>query len=124
MGNTKHIAPALDHERLIAYQVGVALDEVVARIVKAAPRGHGWICDQLQEACGSAVLNIAESVGRKGADRANRVRIPRGSLLETDAAVTLLVHRGACSPALRDEAHRHALRLAPLLEGFLKSALR
>ena len=93
--------PALDHERLDAYRVAVALDAIVVKVARQAGRGHAWLCDQAQRASGSAVLNLAEAVGREHADRARALRIARGSLLETDAALTLLAHRGACAEAPR-----------------------
>jgi four helix bundle protein len=54
----------------------------------------------------SAALNLAEAVGRQGADRAQRFRIARGSALEVDAALALLGHRRACPSELRCQARR------------------
>jgi four helix bundle protein len=107
--------PLLDHERLDAYRVAVALDEAVVGLTRRAPRGHSWLCDQAQRACGSAVLNLAEAVGREGADRARMLRIARGSALELDAALTLLAHRGACAATTRGEARALTVRLVAML---------
>jgi four helix bundle protein len=106
--------PALDTERLDAYRVAVELDQLVVRICGRAGRGLGWLCDQAQRASGSSVLNLAEAVGRTGADRAQRLRIARGSALEVDAALTLLVHRGVGGPG-RAQARALTVRLVSLL---------
>jgi four helix bundle protein len=105
----------LDHERLDAYRVAVELDELVVKIARRTGRGHGWLCDQAQRATGSAVLNVAEAVGRDGPDRARCFRIARGSVLEADAAIKLLEHRGACSPADRARARHLVGRLTAML---------
>lgn len=107
--------PLLDHERLDAYRVAVALDELVIRLTRRAPRGHAWLCDQAQRASGSTVLNLTEAVGREGADRARALRIARGEALELDAALTLLTHRGACTPCARTEARALTVRLVSML---------
>ncbi len=108
-------APRLDHERLDVYTASVALDDVVVRIARAAPRGHGWLADQAQRASGSTVLNLAEALGRQGADRARTLRIARGSALEVDAALTLLSHRGACAPQARAQARALTVRVVAML---------
>jgi four helix bundle protein len=66
-------------------------------------------------ASGSAVLNLTEGQGRTGADRARAMRIARGSALETDAALTLLANRGACSPEHRAKARALSVRLVAML---------
>jgi len=112
----------LDHERLDAYRVAVALDALVVRVARTAPRGHGWLCDQAQRASGSCVLNLAESTGREGADRARCLRISRGEALEVDAALTLLEHRGACPPSVRAEARALSVRLVAMLTRLIQRA--
>ena len=105
----------LDHERLDAYCVAVQLDGLVVALVRRAPRGHAWLGDQAQRASASTVLNLAEALGREGADRARALRIARGSALEVDAALTLLTQRGACNPASRSEARTLTLRVVAML---------
>ena len=112
----------LDHERLDVYAVAVELDDAVVRIARRAARGHGWLCDQAQRASGSTVLNIAESVGRQGADRARCFRIARGSVLELDSALTLLLHRGACTPEIRAHARTLTVRVAAMLTSLVRLA--
>ena len=66
-------------------------------------------------AIASTVLNLAEALGREGADRARALRIARGSALELDAALTLLAHRGACAPAARAQARAWTVRVVAML---------
>lgn len=115
MANGHESTAQLDHERLDAYSVAVALDAAIVTIARRAPRGHAWLGDQAQRASASVVLNLAEAMGREGADRARALRISRGSALELDAALTLLTQRGACSPAARSEARSLNLRIVAML---------
>ncbi len=108
-------AVQLDHERLDAYGVAVALDAAVIGIARRAPRGHAWLADQAQRASASVVLNLAEAMGREGADRARTLRIARGSALEVDASLTLLAARGACGAAARAEAKSLNLRVVAMV---------
>lgn len=108
-------AVVLDHERLDVYRVAVALDDLVVRCTRLVGRGHGWLCQQAQAASGSVVLNLAEAVGRSGADRARQLRIAQGSALETDAALTLLAHRGCAVASLRAQARELTVRLVQML---------
>ncbi len=108
-------AVQLDHERLDAYRVATELDGRVVAIARRAPRGHAGLGDQAQRASASVVLNLAEAMGREGADRARALRIARGSALEVDAALTLLAARGACAAAARAEARSLNLRVVAML---------
>jgi four helix bundle protein len=114
----------LDHERLDAYRVAIELDDLVSRLARQSGRGHAWLFDQTQRASGSAVLNLAEAIGRDGADRSRCLKIARGSALEVDAAVTLLEHRGLCSSTTRGRARQLVGRLAAMLTKLMKSAVR
>ena len=114
----------LDHERLDAYRVAVALDAAVVAVARRAPRGHAWLGDQAQRASASVVLNLAEAMGREGADRARALRIARGSALEVDAALTLLSQRGGCSPSARAEVRSLNLRVVAMLTKLRDRAAR
>lgn len=105
----------LDHERLDAYTVAVVLDGAVVAISCKAGRGHGWLCDQAVRASASVVLNLAEALGREGLDRARALRIARGSALELDAALTLMLHRGACRVEARNAAKGLTVRVVAML---------
>ncbi len=105
----------LQHERLDAYSVAVELDGAVVGITRKAGRGHAWIADQAMRASASVVLNLAEALGREGADRARALRIARGSALELDAALTLMRHRGACRDSERNAAKGLTVRVVAML---------
>lgn len=109
------VPPVLDHERLDVYGVAVALDGCVVAIARKAGRGHGWLSDQAHRASASVVLNLAEALGREGADRARALRIARGSALELDAALTLLSNRGGCAQADRLQARTLTVRVVAML---------
>lgn len=115
MSDTFDPSTKLDHERLDAYTVAVALDGAVVTIARKAGRGHGWLCDQAVRASASVVLNLAEALGREGLDRARALRIARGSALELDAALTLMLHRGACREAERQTAKALTVRVVAML---------
>ena len=105
----------LQHERLDAFSVAVELDGAVVAIAHKSGRGHAWIADQAMRASASGVLNLAEALGREGADRARALRIARGSALELDAALTLMRHRGACRDAERRAAKGLTVRVVAML---------
>lgn len=115
MSDVNNSNQQLDHERLDAYSAAVTLDGLVVALARAAPRGHAWLGDQAQRASASVVLNLAEALGREGADRARMLRIAKGSALELDAALTLLAQRGACRLVARDEARTLTVRVVAML---------
>lgn len=115
MLNTFDSLTTLQHERLDAFAVAVELDGAVVAIAHRSGRGHAWIADQAMRASASVVLNLAEALGREGADRARALRIARGSALELDAALTLMLHRGACRDAERCAAKGLTVRVVAML---------
>ena len=115
MQNTIDRTNTLQHERLDAYRLTVELDGSVVAIAHRSGRGHAWIADQAMRASASVVLNLAEALGREGADRARALRIARGSALELDAALTLMLHRGACREAERNAAKALTVRVVAML---------
>jgi four helix bundle protein len=115
MQNAIDRSNTLQHERLDAYAVAVELDGVVVGIAHQARRGHGWLSDQAMRASASVVLNLAEALGREGADRARALRIARGSALELDAALTLMLNRGACRMEARNAAKALTVRVVSML---------
>jgi four helix bundle protein len=117
MLNTIDRTNTLQHERLDAYAVTVELDGAVVGIAHKAGRGHAWLTDQAMRASASVVLILAEALGREGADRARALRIARGSALELDAALTLMLHRGACREAERNSAKALTVHVVAMLTG-------
>ena len=105
----------LQHEWLDAHGVAVELDSAVVAIAQRAGGSHAWIADPALRARASVVLNLAEALGREGANRARALRIARGSALELDAALTLMLHRGACREAERKAAKGLTVRVVAML---------
>ncbi len=112
----------LPHERLDAWRVALDLDRAVVVLAGGAGRGLAWLADQATRASGSAVLNLAEAMGRRGADRARTLRIAAGSVLEVAAAVRLLEHRGAGPATTREQVRGLAGRLSALIAGLIRRA--
>ena len=115
MMNATDRTNTLSHERLDAYAIAIELDGAVVGIAHKSGRGHAWISDQAMRASASVVLNLAEALGREGADRARALRIARGSALELDAALTLMLYRGACRAAERNAAKQLTIRVVAML---------
>ena len=105
----------LDHERLDVWRVGIELDRLVVGIGRGAVRGHGWFVDQALRASGSALLNLAEAMGRRGADRARCLGIARGSAMELGASLELLRNRGVGPEATHAQARALTLRVVAML---------
>src|SRR5579872_1738020 len=110
----------LDHEKLDAYRVAEQLDELVIAICNRAPRGYGWLIDQVQRASGSIALNIAEGNGRSGNDRLQHFRIARASANETDAGAALMERRKLLKPLEREEVKHLASRVVAMLTKMLQ----
>ena len=108
-------ALSLQHERLDAFTIAVELDAAVVAIAHRSGRGHAWIADQAMRASASVVLNLAEALGREGADRTRALRIARDSALELDAALRLMLHRSACRDGERKAAKGLTVRVVALL---------
>jgi len=111
---------SLAHERLKAYQFAEELDGLVVSVCRRAPRGQGWLLDQVQRASGSVVLNLVEANGRAGADRAQQLRVARGSAMEVDAALGLLARRGLVRPEERTKGRELAVAVVNLISGLIR----
>jgi four helix bundle protein len=87
---------AFDHEKLNVYQVELCFVGWVATLLKEVKAGsaitHREICDQLDRASLSALLNTAEGNGkRQGRQRAKFFDDARGSAVECAACLDALV---------------------------------
>ncbi len=99
----------LRHEKLIAYQVALA----VAQQVRSArfPRGDADLKDQARRSAQSVCLNLAEGTLRQGKDRLHHFRIAAGSAAELCAVLDLVDIEG------RDELQRSLRRVVALISG-------
>jgi four helix bundle protein len=95
-------AIALDPDRLDVYRVAREFDAFASRLLPR--RGCASLCDQLERASSSIVLNIAEGCGRFARpEKAHFYLIARGSAMECAGAFDVALSRGLVSVA----AHRH-----------------
>ena len=107
--------PAAGPERLDAYRLARELHQLVHDL---APHGSG-LADQLRRASASAVLTIAEGVGRTGPrDQARFFAMARGSALESVAVLDLLTVRMTDPRVAR--ARSVALRVVQTTSGLLR----
>jgi four helix bundle protein len=82
----------LSHERLDVYRVALEFVALAIAICSDAPKGTGFMVDQLRRSASSVSLNIAEGVGRTGTgDSSRHYAIARGSAMECAAALDNLV---------------------------------
>jgi four helix bundle protein len=80
----------IDHEKLDVYKVSVEFTALALRIVKALPRGHASLADQLRRAATSVPLNIAEACGKPSmVERARFFTTARGSAMECAAILDI-----------------------------------
>ena len=105
----------LPHDRLDIYNVAQELDVVIVDAARRAPKGHGWLIDQVQRASESMVLNLVEGNGRTGADRKQHFKISRGSAYELDAGLELMSHRALLAPLERRAAKILLCRFVAML---------
>ena len=80
-----------DHERLRAYQQAIDFVAHCEELLKIVPKKHS-VHDQLDRACTSIALNIAEGNGRFATnDRCRYLDLARSSALECAACLDILV---------------------------------
>src|SRR6266850_925657 len=90
--------PIFDHKKLDVYQIELLFVAWVAALLtevrSAAPGFHREVCDQLDRASLSSLLNTAEGNGkRQGKQRAKFFDDARGSAVECAACLDALVAR-------------------------------
>lgn len=110
-----------DHEKLHVYQVSLAFNEWVGKLLpsieaKAAAK------DQLDRSATSIPLNIAEGNGKfSKRDRARFFDIARGSALEAAASLDVLVSRKLMTSAQVISAKDQLVQIVNMLMGLLKA---
>ncbi|MGE0454419.1 MAG: four helix bundle protein [Vicinamibacteria bacterium] len=106
------LAAGLD--RFDCYRVAVAFHSVAAGLLG---RGSGALRDQLDRASASAVLNLAEGLGRRAPrDKAHFYAVARGSALESSAIIALAAAREIGEPARCEQAQQALARLVRMLD--------
>ena len=87
-----------------AHNLALEAAEAVYKVTSGAARGYGSLVDQVRRAAASVALNLAESSGRVGGDRAHFFRIAYGSAREAVSAMSLLARVGAVDGVAAGEA--------------------
>ena len=102
-------------ERLVVWQLSLEFfgraDEVAARL----GRPYGEIADQLRRASLSVICNLAEGVGKDGADQRRFFRIARGSACECAALVEAAARIGLLAGPDRAALRTQLLRIVGAL---------
>ena len=109
-----------DHEKLDVYQVELSFVAWATHLleeIKVAPTGsYGEVCDQLDRASLSALLNTAEGNGkRQGRQRAKFFDDARGSAVECAACLDALVAKKLISQNRIAEGKAMLLRIVGML---------
>jgi four helix bundle protein len=112
--------PIFDHEKLDVYQVELSFitwSSVLLSEIRAAGEGlYREVCDQLDRASLSSLLNTAEGNGkRQGKQRAKFFDDARGSAVECAACLDALVARKLAAIERVDEGKRLLFRTVGIL---------
>lgn len=115
-------------ENLQVYRRAVDLADHVIKLTRDAPRGFGFLTDQLNRAALSIATNLAEGNGRfTKADRRNFFIIARGSVQECVPLVEIALRNGLITKgdhdALRTELEAIAKMISGLIKGLEKRAI-
>jgi four helix bundle protein len=113
-------APRFDHEKLEVYQLELSFVAWVTAILQeaktAAPGLHREVCNQLDRASLSALLNTAEGNGRRqGRQRAKFFDDARGSAVECAACLDALVAKQIISGERIAEGKATLVRIVSML---------
>ena len=113
-----------DHERLVAYQLELQFIAWVTPVIEeaktTAPGRTREVCDQLDRASLSALLNTAEGNGkRRGQIRAKFFDDARGSATECAGCLDALVAKGVFTPDRVLDGKAMLLRIVSLLCGLV-----
>src|SRR6516162_8997656 len=113
-----------DHEKLDVYQLELRfiswVTPLIEEVRKEAPAKTREVCDQLDRASLSSLLNTAEGNGkRRGQARAKFFDDARGSATECAACLDALVAKGVCSSEQILEGKAVLLRIVSMLCGLV-----
>jgi len=120
INDTPHVQAHFDHERLDVYQIElgfIAWVTILLKEIRTAGEGlHREVCDQLDRASLSALLNTAEGNGkRQGRQRAKFFDDGRGSAVECAACLDALVAKRLVSIERVTEGKAMLVRIVGML---------
>jgi four helix bundle protein len=109
-----------EHEKLDVYREAIDFVAWLSALTEGTVR-MGELKDQLERACSSIPLNIAEGNGKFALkDRCRFFDIAHGSALECSAALDVLVSRGKLTPEQIDPGKERLQRIVRMLIGLIK----
>jgi len=107
-------------ENLDVYRRAVDLADRVITVTKDAPRGFGFLTDQLNRAVLSISTNLAEGNGRfTKPDRRNFFTIARGSTQECVPLIDIARRHDIISPDDHDAMRRELEEIAKMISGLI-----
>src|SRR5271170_6775002 len=113
--NPNRMKRCFDLEKLEVYQESLAFVSWLEPLLQKLPKSIA-VCDQLDRASTSIVLNLAEGNGKyTAADRRRFFDNSRGSALECAAALDVLVAKGRCELAVVDSGKERLLGIVSML---------
>ena len=108
-------------ENLEVYRRAVDLADRVITLTKEAPRGFGFLTDQLNRAVLSISTNLAEGNGRfTKADRRNFFIIARGSTRECVPLIDLAQRHGLIRQDDQEAMRRELEEIVRMISGLVK----
>ena len=112
--------PLFDHEKLKAYEVAIAFNGWVGKLLREVTE-KAAVKDQLDRAATSIPLNIAEGNGKFSMkDRARYFDIARGSALESASCLDVLVSRELVAVERVQEGKGMLFETVNMLMGLLR----
>jgi four helix bundle protein len=106
-----------DFERLVVYQKALELVRLVTPITLEPPKKAANLCDHLDRAVDSVLLNVPEGSGRapRSRDRRNFYRYALASAKEAASAVIALHAKGLTGPLLYADSRALLLEIVRML---------
>ena len=106
-----------DFENLVVYQKAVDLMKLIAPMILEPPKKAAKLCDHLDRAVDSVMLNVPEGSGRapRSKDRRQFYRFALGSAKEGASAVIALDAKGLIDPDMYISARALLLEIVKML---------
>ena len=113
--------PQFDHEKLNVYQESIRFVAWTDDLLESIPKSIA-AHNQLDRACTSVPLNIAEGNGKHTpADRCRFFDIARGSALECSACLDVLVAKKIVSGSKAEEGKATLVAIVSMLVGLIRA---
>ncbi len=115
--------PYFDHEKLHVYQAAIEFVVLTESIVMQFPKGRGYLVDQLQRACSSVALNIAEGAGEFSTNEKIRFyRMARRSATECASILDICTHLNLINEKMGLKSRDLLFRIVSMLTKMVRIA--